>query len=42
MVTLIEEHDIHPPIEVFEWEDAKKAFETYRDQTIVGKVVIKV
>ncbi|EPE32963.1 NAD(P)-binding Rossmann-fold containing protein [Glarea lozoyensis ATCC 20868] len=42
MVVLVEEHDIHPPIEVYEWEDAKKAFEIYRDQKVVGKVVIKV
>jgi NADPH:quinone reductase-like Zn-dependent oxidoreductase len=42
LADLMEKHDIHPPVEVYEWEDAKKAFEVFRDQGFVGKIVIKV
>jgi D-arabinose 1-dehydrogenase-like Zn-dependent alcohol dehydrogenase len=42
LADLMEKHDIHPPVEVYEWKDAKKAFEVFRDQVIVGKIVIKV
>jgi D-arabinose 1-dehydrogenase-like Zn-dependent alcohol dehydrogenase len=41
MVKLVEDHDLHPLIDVYEWKDAKKAFESFRDQKFVGKVVIK-
>lgn len=40
-VKLVEERDLHPLIKTFEWADTKKAFETLRDQDIIGKVVIK-
>ena len=36
-------YDIHPVIgKVFEWEDAKKAFQTMNEGSEVGKIVIKV
>jgi NADPH:quinone reductase-like Zn-dependent oxidoreductase len=42
MCAFVEKHDIHPLVDVYEWEDTKKAFEDYRDQKFVGKIVIKV
>lgn len=43
MVELVEKKDIHPPIgAVYEWEDAKEAFERLKSQDFIGKVVIKV
>lgn len=42
VVELVEKHDVHPMIQVFEWEDAPKAYEALRNQNFVGKVVIKV
>jgi len=42
MVKLVEENDLHPLIKTCEWKEAKKAFETLRDQDVIGKVVIKV
>jgi D-arabinose 1-dehydrogenase-like Zn-dependent alcohol dehydrogenase len=43
VVQLVEEHDLKPKIsEVYEWEDAKKAFERLRDQGFIGKIVVKV
>ena len=41
-VSLTEEHDLHPEINVFAWEDAKPAFEALRSQSCVGKIVIQV
>jgi D-arabinose 1-dehydrogenase-like Zn-dependent alcohol dehydrogenase len=43
VVQLVEEHDMKPKIsEVYEWEEAKKAFEKLRDQGFIGKIVVKV
>jgi D-arabinose 1-dehydrogenase-like Zn-dependent alcohol dehydrogenase len=41
-VKLVEDHNLHPNVTTFEWRDARKAFEAFRDQKVVGKVVIKV
>jgi NADPH:quinone reductase-like Zn-dependent oxidoreductase len=41
-ISLTEMHDLHAEINVFEWEDAKEAFEALRSQSCVGKIVIKV
>lgn len=42
VVELVEKKDLHPPVgAVYEWEDAKKAFERLRSQDFIGKVVIK-
>jgi D-arabinose 1-dehydrogenase-like Zn-dependent alcohol dehydrogenase len=41
-VALTEEHDLHPEINVFAWEDAKKAYEAMRSHNCVGKIVIQV
>jgi D-arabinose 1-dehydrogenase-like Zn-dependent alcohol dehydrogenase len=42
-VDLAEKHDLHPYIaDVYEWEDAPKAFERLREQEFIGKLVIKV
>ncbi|KAL9095607.1 MAG: hypothetical protein Q9165_002039 [Trypethelium subeluteriae] len=43
MVKLIEEHDIHPVIgKIYEFEQATQAFRDLKDQSSVGKLVIKV
>jgi D-arabinose 1-dehydrogenase-like Zn-dependent alcohol dehydrogenase len=43
VVQLVEEHDLkHKISEVYEWEDAGKAFERLRDQGFIGKIVVKV
>jgi hypothetical protein len=42
VVDLVEKHDLHPLIKVYEWEDAKEAFEQMKGQDFVGKIVIKV
>lgn len=43
MVRLYEEKGLRPVVEsVFEWEDAKEAFELLAKQSAVGKIVIKV
>ena len=40
---IVEEHRIHPVIaKVFEWGDAKEAFEMLNRQWVVGKIVIKI
>jgi NADPH:quinone reductase-like Zn-dependent oxidoreductase len=42
-VEMMEAHDLHPVVaEVFEWQDAPKAFEALLKQSAVGKIVIKV
>jgi NADPH:quinone reductase-like Zn-dependent oxidoreductase len=42
-VTLMQEHDLHPYIgNIYEWEDALKAFEQLKSQNFIGKLVIKV
>lgn len=42
-VRFFEEHDIHPVIgKVWDFKDAKKAFEMLMTQSVVGKIVIKV
>ncbi len=43
LLKLVGEKEIHPLLaEVFEWEDARKAFEKLMNRDVVGKVVIKV
>ncbi|PQE26654.1 Alcohol dehydrogenase zinc-containing protein [Rutstroemia sp. NJR-2017a WRK4] len=41
-VELVEHHNLHPRIKVFEWKDAHKAFEALKAGDFVGKIVIKV
>jgi len=42
-VEMMEAHDLHPVVaEIFEWQDAPKAFEALLKQNAVGKIVIKV
>ncbi|GAB7353670.1 hypothetical protein MBLNU459_g4076t1 [Dothideomycetes sp. NU459] len=42
LVKLVEKYDIHPPIaQIFEFEEADKAFEYLKTPSEVGKVVIK-
>ncbi|KAH7130344.1 NAD(P)-binding protein [Dendryphion nanum] len=43
LVEFVEEKGIHPAIgQVFEWEDAKSAFELMGKQSVVGKIVVRV
>lgn len=42
LVEITNEYKLHPLIEVFEWEDARKAFERSMERNVVGKIVIKV
>jgi NADPH:quinone reductase-like Zn-dependent oxidoreductase len=43
MVDLYSEHKLHPPVAaVYEWEDAKKAFEALNNQSVVGKIVVRI
>lgn len=42
LLQLTNEHKLKPLAEVFEWEDAKKAFEKSMGYSVVGKIVIKV
>lgn len=43
LVRMIEEHGIHPVIaRTFEWDEAKEALNMLLNQTVVGKIVIKV
>jgi NADPH:quinone reductase-like Zn-dependent oxidoreductase len=42
-IEIVEKHNLHPLIgKVYEWQDAPKGFETLREGTFVGKLVIKV
>lgn len=41
-ISLTEKHDLNTEINVFEWENAKQAFEALINQNCVGKIVIKV
>ncbi|CZR64296.1 uncharacterized protein PAC_14194 [Phialocephala subalpina] len=42
LLQMTNEHKLVPLKEVFEWEDAKKAFERSMGYSVVGKIVIKV
>jgi len=41
-VALTEEYDLHPEINIFAWEDARKAYDAMRSRDFVGKIVIQV
>ena len=43
MVRFVEEHNIHPQIaKIYDWGQAKEAFEALVEQKAVGKIVVKV
>ena len=43
LLKLVNEHQIHPPVaEVFEYEQAREAFEKSMQREVVGKIVIKI
>ena len=42
MAELVQEHEIHPAIgKIHEFEDAKGAFRTLAEQSVVGKIVVR-